>query len=60
MLLWSSGIDEGTTQFWREFVCVMVETLMSGTQGEKAHLVYKEEYGSHLRLAYELYFYVSA
>ena len=25
-----------------------VETLLSGTQGEKAHLVYKEEDGSHL------------
>ena len=36
----------------------MVETLMSGTEGEKAHLFYKEEDGSHLRLAYELYFYV--
>ena len=36
----------------------MVETLLSGTQGEKAHLVYKEEDGSHLGLAYELYFYV--
>ena len=47
-------------QFWREIVCVMVETLMSGNQGEKAHLVYKEEDGSQLRLAYELYFDVSA
>ena len=35
---------------------MMVETILSGTQGEKAHLVYKEDDGSHLRLAYELYF----
>ena len=60
MLSWRSGLDEGTTQFWREIDCVMIETLMSGTQGEKAHLVYKEEDGSHLRLAYELYFDMSA
>ena len=60
MLLRRSGIDEGTTQFWREIDCVMVETLMSGTQGEKAYLFYKEEDGIHLRLAYELYFDVSA
>ena len=39
---------------------MMVETLMSGIQGEKAHLVYKEEDGSDLRLAYELYFDMSA
>ena len=43
-------------QFWRDIVCVMGETLLSGTQGEKAHLVYKKEDGSHLRLVYELYF----
>ena len=43
-------------QFWREIDCVMVETLMSGTQGEKAHIVYKEEDGSHMGLAYEWYF----
>ena len=43
-------------QFWRDIVCVMVETLLSGTQGEKAHLVYKEEDGIHFRLAYEFYF----
>ena len=35
---------------------MMVETIMSGTQGEKAHIVYKEEDDSHMRLAYELYF----
>ena len=29
---------------------------MSGTQGEKAHIVYKEEDGNHMGLAYELYF----
>ena len=55
-LLWRSDIDEGTTQFWREIDCVMVETLMSGTQGEKAHIVYKEEDGNHMRLASESYF----
>ena len=27
-----------------------VETLLSGTQGEKAHLVYKEEDGNHLEV----------
>ena len=52
-LLQRSGIDEGTTQFWRPNDCVMVETLMSGTQGVKAHIVYKEEDGSHMGLAYE-------
>ena len=36
----------------------MVKTLMSETQGEKAHLFYKEEDGNHFGLAYELYFYV--
>ena len=35
---------------------MMVETLMSGTQGEKAHLVYNEEDGIHLRLGYEFHF----
>ena len=30
-----------------------VETLTSGTQGEKAHIVYKEEDGNHMRLAYD-------
>ena len=40
-------------QFWREIDCVMVETLMSETQGEKAHILYKEEDGSHMGLAYE-------
>ena len=30
-LLWRSGINDGTTQFWREIDCVMVENLMSGT-----------------------------
>ena len=29
---------------------------MCGTQGEKDHLVYKEEDGSHLRLDYEFHF----
>ena len=55
-LLWRSGIDEGVVQFWREIDCVMVETLMSGNQGEKAHIVYKEEDGSHMSSAYDLYF----
>ena len=58
MLLWRSGIAEGTMQFWREIVCVRVETLTSGTQGEKAHLVYKEEDGNHMGLSYEWYFYI--
>ena len=49
MLLWRSGINGGTTQFWREIDCMMMDTLMSGTQGEKAHIVYNEEYGSHMR-----------
>ena len=35
---------------------MMVETLMSGTQGEKDHIVYKEEDGKHVRLDYENYF----
>ena len=30
-----------------------IETLMSGTHGEKAHNVYKEEDGSHMGLAYD-------
>ena len=30
-----------------------METIMSGTQGEKAHSVYKEEDGSHMRLDYD-------
>ena len=30
---------------------MMLETLMGGTQGEEAHIVYKEVDGSHLRLA---------
>ena len=29
-----------------------METLMSGTKGEKAHIVYKEEDGSHMGLAH--------
>ena len=37
---------------------MMVETLLSGTQGEKTHLVYKGEDGSHLGLAYVLHFHV--
>ena len=28
-----------------------VETLLSGNQGERAHLVYKEEDGSHLEVS---------
>ena len=56
MLLWRSGINGGTTQFWREIDYMMVENLMSGTQGEKAHIVYKEEDGSHMGLAYDYYF----
>ena len=51
MLLWRSGINGGTTWFWRQIDCMMVETLMSGTQGEKARIVYKEEDGSHMGLA---------
>ena len=31
---------------------MMVETLMSGTQGEKAKIFYKEEDGSHMGLDY--------
>ena len=31
----------------------VMETLMSGTQGEKAHIFYKEEYGNHMGLAYD-------
>ena len=38
---------------------MMVETVICGTQGEKAHIVYKEEDGNHMGLAYELYFYMS-
>ena len=30
-----------------------METLMSGIKGEKAHIVYKEEDGSHMGLAYD-------
>ena len=30
-----------------------METLMSGIKGEKAHIVYKKENGSHMRLAYD-------
>ena len=48
-----SGTNDGTTQFWREIDCVMVENLMSGTQGEEAYIVYKEEDGNHMGLAYE-------
>ena len=53
MLLWRSGIDDVTMQFWREIDYMKIETLMSGTQGQKAHIVYKEEDGSHMRLAYD-------
>ena len=42
--------------FGREIDHMMLETLMGGTQGGEAHIAYKEEDGSHLRLAYELYF----
>ena len=56
MLLCRIGINDGTMQFWREIYCVMVETLMSGTQDEKAHIVYKEEDGSHMGLSYDYYF----
>ena len=35
---------------------MIVETLMSGTQGEKAHIVYKEENGNHMGLCYDYYF----
>ena len=35
---------------------MMVVTLMSGTQGEKAHIFYKEEDGSHIGLCFEYYF----
>ena len=30
-----------------------METLMRGIKGEKAHIVYKEEDGSHMGLAYD-------
>ena len=30
-----------------------METLMSGIKGEKDHIVYKEEHGSHMGLAYD-------
>jgi len=30
-----------------------METLMSGIKGEKANIVYKEEDGSHMGLAYD-------
>ena len=43
-------------QFWREIDCMMVETLMSGTQGEKAHIFYKEKDGNHMGLADDYYF----
>ena len=55
-MLWRSGIDDGTSQFWREINCMKVETLMSETQGEKAHIVYKEEDGGHMRLDYDYHF----
>ena len=42
-MLWRSDINDGTMQFWREINCMMVETLMSRTQGEKAPMFYKEE-----------------
>ena len=48
-----SGIDNGTAQFWKDIHCMKMETLMSGTQGEKAHIVYKQEDGSHMRLYYD-------
>ena len=35
---------------------MMMETLMSGTQGEKAHIFYKEEDGIHMGLDYDYYF----
>ena len=35
---------------------MMKETLMSGTEGEKAHIVYKEEDVSHMGLSYDYYF----
>ena len=33
-----------------------METLMSGIKGEEAHIFYKEEDGSHMRLAHDYYF----
>ena len=51
MLLRESGLNGDTTQFWREIDPVHVEILMGGTQGEEAHIAYKEEEGSQLRLA---------
>ena len=33
-----------------------METLMSGTHGEKANIVYKEQDGNHMGLAYDYYF----
>ena len=40
-------IQWGTTQFWREILCMKVVPLMSGAKGEKTHQEYKEEDGSH-------------
>ena len=36
-----------------------METLMSGTQGEKAHIVYKEEDGIHVSLCHDYYLDIS-
>ena len=33
-----------------------METLMKGIKGEKDHIVYKEEDGIHMGLAYDYYF----
>ena len=38
---------------------MMVETLMNGTQGEKDHISYEEEDGSHMRICYDYYFDIS-
>ena len=35
-----------------------METLMNGSQGEKAHIFYKEEDGNHMDLAYDYCFYM--
>ena len=34
---------EKTTQVWREGIHMVLETIIGGTQGEKAHKIYKEE-----------------
>ena len=49
-------IQWGTTQFWREIICMEVMHLMSGAKGEEAHQEYKEEDGSHCGYFFRLLF----